>query len=48
MKNETIEQYYINFEKFKNDEWTPQMWYDYCSVVLCDLMQKHYPKKSVK
>jgi hypothetical protein len=48
MKNETIEQYYINFEKFKNDEWTSQMWYDYCAVVLCDLMEEHYPKKSVK
>ena len=41
MNNETIEQYYINFEKFKNDEWTAQMWYDYCSVVLCELMEEH-------
>ena len=48
MNNETIEQFYINFEKFKKDEWTAQMWYDYCSVILCDLMEEHYPKKSVK
>ena len=45
MKPETIEQFYINFEKFKNDEWTNQQWYDYCSVVLCELMEEHYPKK---
>jgi hypothetical protein len=48
MNNETIEQFYINFEKFKKDEWTAEMWYDYCSVILCDLMEEHYPKKSVK
>ena len=45
MKPETIEQFYINFEKFKKDEWTSQQWYDYCSVVLCELMEEHYPKK---
>jgi len=41
MNNETIEQFYINFEKFKKDEWTSQQWYDYCSVVLCELMEEH-------
>ena len=45
MKQETIEQFYINFEKFKKDEWTTKQWYDYCSVILCDMMQEHYPKK---
>jgi len=45
MKPETIEQFYINFEKFKKDEWTTKQWNDYCSVILCDMMQEHYPKK---
>lgn len=41
MKNETIEQYYINLRKFENDEWTSEQWYDYCTMVLGELMNEH-------
>jgi hypothetical protein len=41
MKKEIIEQYYINLRKFENDEWTSQQWYDYCTSVLCELMEEH-------
>lgn len=41
MNNETIEQYYINFRKFENNEWTNQQWYDYCTMVLGELMNEH-------
>ena len=41
MNNETIEQFYINFRKFENDEWTSEQWYDYCTMVLGELMNEH-------
>ena len=41
MKNEMIEQYFANLRKFENGEWTSQQWYDYCSVVLGELMEEH-------
>ena len=41
MKQELIEQYFTNLRKFENDEWTSQQWYDYCSVVLGELMEEH-------
>jgi hypothetical protein len=41
MKQELIEQYYINLRKFERDEWTSQQWYDYCTMVLGELMNEH-------
>lgn len=41
MNKELIEQYYTNLIKFQNDEWTSDMWYAYCTSVLCELMEEH-------
>jgi hypothetical protein len=41
MNEQLIEQYFTNLEKFKKDKWTSQQWYDYCSVVLGELMEEH-------
>ena len=41
MKQELIEQYFTNLRKFENNQWTSQQWYDYCSVILGDLMNEH-------
>ncbi len=41
MKQELIEQYFTNLRKFENDQWTSQQWFDYCSVVLSELMEEH-------
>ena len=41
MTNERIEEYYTNFRKMENDEWTNQQWGDYCTMVLGELMEEH-------
>ena len=41
MTPEMIEQYYVNLLKFQNDEWTSDMWGDYCTMVLGVLMEEH-------
>ena len=41
MKEELIEQYFENFIKLEKGEWTLQQWYDYCSKILCELMDEH-------
>lgn len=41
MKQELIEQYFTNLRKFENDQWTSQQWFDYCFVVLSELMEEH-------
>ena len=42
MTNELIEQYYINLHKLEKGEWKPEQWYDYCTMVLGELMEEHY------
>jgi hypothetical protein len=41
MKEELIEQYFKNFIKLEKGEWTKEQWYEYCSKILCQLMDKH-------
>jgi hypothetical protein len=41
MTKDQIEQYYIMLEKFSRDEITQQQWYDYCTVVLGEMMLEH-------
>lgn len=41
MKQELIEEYFTNFIKFEKGEWTKEQWYDYCSDILCQLMDEH-------
>jgi len=35
------DQYKENFQKVSDGIWTLQQWYEYCAVVLCDLMNIH-------
>jgi hypothetical protein len=40
--NATItNQYYTMLEKFERDEITQQQWYDFCAMILGDLMEQH-------
>jgi len=41
MNEQLIEQYYINLRKFETNEWTSQQWYDYCAMILGELMEAH-------
>jgi hypothetical protein len=41
MNEQMIEQYFINLRKFENNEWTSQQWYDYCAMILGELMNEH-------
>lgn len=41
MTENQIKQYYENLEKFSRNEWTNQQWYDYCTVLLGELMEEH-------
>jgi hypothetical protein len=41
MNEQMIQQYFENLQKFSNNEWTSQQWYDYCTMVLGQLMEEH-------
>ena len=41
MKKELIEEYYTNFLKYENKAWSSQQWYDYCTMILGELMKEH-------
>jgi hypothetical protein len=41
MNDTIIKQYYDMFEKFERDEITSQQWYDFCSVILGEIMEEH-------
>ena len=41
MNEKYVEQYYTMLEKFVKDEINQQQWYDYCTVVLGELMEEH-------
>lgn len=41
MNEQMIQQYFENLQKFSNNEWTSQQWYNYCTMVLGELMEEH-------
>ena len=41
MNEQMIQQYFENLQKFSNNEWTSQQWYDYCAAILGQLMEEH-------
>lgn len=41
MNEQMIKEYFINLRKYENNEWTSEQWYNYCTVVLGELMNEH-------
>lgn len=41
MKQELIQQYFENLQKFQNGDWTSDMWYIYCASILDQLMEEN-------